>query len=122
MKPNEDYPLHDLWKHLQCSEVNYALEPKSFPQDREYLRERARGIVSKALEETLNAATDKLLDRIVKVATRMDSKQREAYLLRVTAGIPKELKNWVCDMMHIEITKVSRDLVCFEQVIRKGSK
>ena len=108
-----DIPLNELWKHAPFINTESGLEPKAFPQDRDYLQERVKLVVTKSLEATVNLATDKILQEVLRVVSRMDSKQREQYLLKVTAGLPRDLPQWVCGMMHTEIRKFDKRICNF---------
>lgn len=119
--PNEqkiDIPLNELWKHEPFINTESGLVPKAFPHDCSYLEEHIKYIITKALKDTINAATGKVLQEVLTIASRMDSKQREQCLLKVTVGLPRDLPKWVCDMMHTEIRKFDRRILNFTDLTK----
>lgn len=116
--PKVEIPLNELWKHEPFINTESGIEPKAFPQDRDYLQERVKLVVTKSLEATITLATDKILQEVLRVVSRMDSKQREQYLLKITAGLPRDLPKWVCDMMHTEIRKFDKRILNFTDLTK----
>lgn len=99
-----DVPLEELWKHTPYITALGTVDPHG-GNDPEYLRDRCRQIVRRALEQAVEDAAKKLAhDVSVEIITSGPNLSAVA-TLHVSAGVPEALGRWLAAMLHTGVIK-----------------
>lgn len=120
-KKNVETPLNEMWKHVDLYEVQKMMEACPIPDSTDYLREHAKEIATKALEQVIHDLAVQVFMSIMDgyYSRKLDAKpwdfssRLDIPIIKVNVKTPKDLPKWVSEMSHIEVEIIPRKYLPF---------